>query len=99
MSKTVKDKIKGAALPERTILLCLRGDLDSQDRDLAKHASEVKLKGATSLEGSGVDALASQLDALRQQMTDESIELKLRAMTKRRWDELVAAHPNNQSWL
>ncbi len=93
MSKSLKEKIASAKLPERVVTLCLRGDLLARHAKLLVELSEARREADSSLAGGNAHEVLEQLEALRLEMLEDSIELRLRAMPSRSWDELIRAHP------
>lgn len=91
----IKAAIKGAQLPERTVPICLRGDLSAQIEDLeARHAEALAMAGNSLAGGPEAPAdLAEQLAKLREQAAEHIYQFRIRALPRRRWDTLVAAHP------
>lgn len=89
---TFKQKLKAARLPERSIPVCLRGDLtadfEAAERDL-KAAQESK---SDSLED-GVGPILDRIDALREEMREHTEEFRLRAMTGPAFHALKAEFP------
>lgn len=90
---TFKEKLKAARLPERSISVCLRGDLtadfEAAERDL-KAAQE---SSVDSKEGVGVGSIIERIDALREEMREHTEEFRLRAMPQPAFRALVGAHP------
>jgi len=83
-----------ARLPERTVDVCLRGDLQADFEDLTKALSEAKGAPRTSLaDGGQVASITEQIVALREQMAAATVTLRLRAMPRRDWAKMVAEHP------
>lgn len=95
MSRSIKDKIKAAKLPERVVKLCLRGDLLSEHAKLTAEMVSARTTGEDSLAGpAGVDdTIVERMEALRAEMEEDAIDMHLRAMSGRRWDELMKLHP------
>lgn len=89
----IKERIKAARLPERTVQLCLRGDLQAEFEDLERQLEEALRVPADALEGDASVPLAERIEALRQQMLDETVTFRLRAMTRSAWRAFVAEHP------
>ena len=91
----VKELIRSAKLPEATVPLCLRADLVAEyertERDLA---AAVKAAG-DSLAGPGgqARALEERLAALREEMTDSTLTVTLRALPSPRYRALMDEHP------
>jgi len=95
---TIKDKIKAASLPERTVSVCLNGALvgefEAADRQLQE---ALRRPGSDSLDGgSDTRELAQRTEDLRQRMLDGSVDLRLRAMGRTRWRKFIASHPPRQ---
>lgn len=89
------DALLGAArLPESTVPLCLRGDLQAEWETLERQLAEAKQRGDRRLVGSPEEAaLARQLRDLEAQMQDSTITLRLRALPRREFMKLVEKHP------
>lgn len=99
--KDFRAMLKGARLAERTVHICLRGDLvadfEAVDAELAAAAN----KPATSLAGNGTGPLLERLDALEAEMRDNQYPFRLRALPRRKrpgddrpsWEELAKQHP------
>lgn len=93
---SIADKIKGARLPIRTVPICLETDLQDQFEELEQRLLEAQAADEQDKRlGSGakVRELAKQIEDVRQQMLDHVIDIKMQAVPKRRWTELVKAHP------
>lgn len=90
----VADLIRSARLPERTVPLCLRGDLAAEHEELCARLAEEQQKNLGSLAGNpGARALAEDITALEALMAEATIGFRLRALPRREWAELVAKHP------
>lgn len=93
----IKTLIGSARRAERSVQLCLRADLTAQMQDLQRQleAAEKQAAATDSLAGSGVDVrgLAEQIEAVRKEMLGHTATFTMRAVPRRRWTELVAAHP------
>ncbi len=86
--------LASAKLPESTVPLCLRGDLQAEWETLERALAEVKQRGDRRLAGSPEEAkLARQLRDLEAQMQDSTITLRLRALPRREFMKLVEKHP------
>lgn len=82
-----------ARLPERTVPICLRGDLAADHEQLERQLAQAEKTGATSLEGSGAGDLADRILAVEADMREHTYEFRLRALPRARWRALVAEHP------
>lgn len=92
------DELLDQAKPaERSVALCLRGDLVAQWEDLDRQRDEAEKQaryGADSLASGGqARQLAEQMAALREQMVDSTVTFTLRALPRPKYRALVAAHP------
>ena len=88
------DLIRSARLPERTVSLCLRGDLAAEHEVLCARLAEVKASASKSLAGNPEERqLAQDIKALEDLMAESTVTLRFRALPRRQWAELVAKHP------
>lgn len=88
--------IKGAAkLPEKTVPLCLRGDLQSEYEGLERELKHAKNANAGTLAGTSEDAKALEelMSGLREQMRENTHVFTLRGLPKKKYSDLVAKHP------
>lgn len=89
---TVKDILKKAKLREATEDVCLRGDLagqyDGLEKALAQLPKSNKLGGDPARQ-----RIAAEMERLRAEMQDGTVEFKLRALGDTPYQELVDAHP------
>lgn len=82
-----------AKLPERTVMICLRGDL-AADHEAAERELELAEKqGSDSLAGTGAGAIVDRIEALEQEMREHTYEFRLRALPKPAWRKLCGEHP------
>lgn len=85
----IKALIATAKRPARTVEVCLRGDLvadiETAMRDLAM-AQEFK-------DEAELDRLAQLIMALKEEMSDSVIQVRLEAMKRDKWLEMIAMHP------
>lgn len=90
----IDDLLAQAKPAERTIRLCLRGDLQAAweqlDHDRAKAQAEDR---SDSLAGSPATAIARQMQDLAEQMEAATVTFRLRALPRKAYQALVAAHP------
>lgn len=92
----VKALIRGSRRPERTVPLCLRGDLVAVHEGLERDLAEVIVGPQDDrLTGANVKAkrIGAQIEKLEKQMRDSTLVLRLRALSPSRWAELTAEHP------
>lgn len=88
------DLILAAKLPERTVPLCLRGDLVAEHEELCARLAAAERQPANSLAGNPeVQPLAAAIRTLEEQMAGHVVQFRLRALPRRQWAGLVAKHP------
>lgn len=86
--------IRAAKLPERTVSLCLRGDLVAEHEELCARLDAAERKPKDSLAGNPEPAeLSKQIIALQELMAESTVPFRLRALPRRQWAGLVAKHP------
>jgi hypothetical protein len=91
--KNFKTMLAGAKLAEKSVPICLRGDLVA-DHEAAERELEVaQKKPADSLDGNGVGALVDRIEALEAEMREHTYDFRLRAMPKPDFRAVVAAYP------
>ncbi|MFE7869767.1 hypothetical protein ACFUYE_05380 [Micromonospora humida] len=95
---TIKDKIRAAGRPEKTVPVCLSGALAAEFEAAERQLQEALRRPATdSLDGGGeTRELAEQIEDLRQQMVEGTVEFRLRAMGRKRWRAFIGEHPPRQ---
>lgn len=92
--KNFKQMLGDAKLPERTVPICLRGDLVAEFEEAERELDRLRRGREDSLDaGSEIGVLADQIEALREQMRSETYTFRLRALPRRDFRALVAAHP------
>lgn len=93
--KSIKDRLKAAKLPERSLQVCLRGDLAAEFDDLERQLQEARETTGRKRVGSKSDAqqIVEKMDALREQMAEEMLDIKVRALPRREWLELTKKYP------
>lgn len=95
MDVTEFDKILASArMPEKTIPLCMRGDLQAEWEKLDAELNAEKPQETATLAGPPPNIeLAQRIEALQEEMRESLIVLRLRAMSRDPWFALTAAHP------
>jgi hypothetical protein len=93
--KDVKAMLKAAKLPEDSVPICLRGDLQAQfeqaERELAE--AEARRKANDSLAGDGSREIAERIESLREQMHENTVDFVFRALHRHAWKALRDRHP------
>lgn len=82
---------KKASLATRVVSLCLAGELVEQISILERQLAE--LRPATSLDGTGRQQLIAQIEELREQMRESTVDFHLMAMGARAWGRFYATKP------
>lgn len=94
MSKDISEILASAKLPEDTVEICLRADLVAEHERLDRELQERLEQPLQKLGGDPRRAeLAAQIVAIEEQMRESTITIRLRAIPKRRWRQLVMEHP------
>lgn len=95
--KQVREMIQKAHLPEKTVHLCLRGDLQGELDDLQYQLQQVAKTPRESLSDDGGAAetreILDRMEQLRDEMESAKIPVKLRALERPKWMKLLAKHP------
>ncbi|WP_372672971.1 hypothetical protein [Amycolatopsis kentuckyensis] len=93
-SKDLKALIASAKLPEKTVPLCVRGDLQAEWEDADRQLIAVKSQKSNTLAGNPEETrLAERVKQLEKEMAESTIILRFRALKRTAWLELLAAHP------
>lgn len=88
------DWLADAKPAERTVPLCLRGDLVAKFEELERQLEQARKNAGDSLAGGGaVVSISQQIEQLRETMQAATRTFRLRALPRKRWRQLVAAHP------
>lgn len=82
-----------ARLPEKTVPICLRGDLTAEWERLDRQLEEVRAKPSDSMAGTGEGEIIEAMEALREQMKEHTYDVVMRARPMREWRALAAKHP------
>ncbi len=90
---SIKQLLQQAKLPETTVRICLRGDLQAQFEQAERELAEAQRQGGDSLAGNGERVIAERIEALRREMVHFTAVFRLRAMPQPAWKRLCAAHP------
>jgi hypothetical protein len=97
----VKALIAAAQLPEREVPVCLRADLfarmEGLSRQLAEAESRRELANESLASVSPSRELATQLDALRQEMLEHTLTFHLRALPRRKFRAMGLEFPPRPS--
>jgi hypothetical protein len=93
MPKDITELLGQARLPERSVEICLRGDLVAELEEIDRQYAQLPEGDGRLTSGAPRRRLAEQAAALREQMQDSTIVFRLRGLSRRTWDALVKQHP------
>lgn len=85
--------LDSAALPEKTVEVCLRGDLVAQVEDAERELRDVRTNAQTMADRGAARVLAERIQALREEMQSSSVVFRLRGLTRQGWTALLTEHP------
>ncbi|HET8717402.1 MAG TPA: hypothetical protein VFM50_06590, partial [Nocardioidaceae bacterium] len=91
--KSFKAMLAEAKLPERTVAICLRGDLVAQHEQAERDLETAQKAQTDSLAGSGAGAIVERIEALEAQMRDSTYPFLLRALPRHEFRTLMTGHP------
>lgn len=97
----IKDKLAKARLPERTVQICLNGDLIARHEEAERELEQAKRRPSDSLAGDGTAGVAERIEALETEMRESAETFVLRALPQKKsrhddrpsWRELLDRHP------
>jgi hypothetical protein len=90
--KNFKAMMAEARLPERTVPLCLRGDLVADFQALEVELDAARIAAGDSLD-SGAGEIVERMEAIQALMRESTYPVRLRALPGPRFRELHAKHP------
>ena len=82
-----------ARLPERTVEICMRGDLVADHEAAERELEKAEKRPGTSLAGNGAAEIAARIQALEAEMQDSVWEFRLRALPAPKYRAFKAEHP------
>lgn len=88
--------LAGARLPETSVSLCLRGDLDAQWRELERRLQSASRDVASLGQRSEASILAEQIRALEADMAANEVTFRMRADTAKKWSDFIDTKPTRQ---
>jgi hypothetical protein len=81
-----------ASLPEKTVELCLRGDLVARIEDLERDLRTALTNQHTMADRAKSRKVAEQIEAVRTEMHDSAVVFRFRGLNRRAWVDLLAEH-------
>jgi hypothetical protein len=91
--RNFKAMLAEAKLPERTVQICLRGDLVADHEAAERELEQAQRSATNSLAGNGAAAIAERIEALEAQMREHTYDFRLRALSRHDFRSLQVAHP------
>lgn len=88
-----KDLLAQAKMAEKSVLVCLRGDLVADHEAAERELEQAQKRPADSLAGNGSAAIIERIEALEAEMKANSYEFRFRALPKPAFRALVASYP------
>jgi len=85
--------LAGAKLPERTVEICLRGDLVADHQAAERELEKAKKRPGNSLAGNGTAEIAERIQALEAEMQGSVAEFRLRALPAPKFRAFKAEYP------
>lgn len=89
----IEDILASAKLPERTVQICLRGDLQAEFEDLERQLTAAQASDEDTL-GGGAKAreVADLIEVVREQMTEHTTVFRFMGLSARAYSDLLAQH-------
>jgi hypothetical protein len=91
--KNFKAMLAEAKLPERTVEICLRGDLIAEHQQAERDLERAKKAGGNSLAGDGSGEIAERIQALEAEMQESIYPFRLRGLPGPDFRAFKAEHP------
>jgi hypothetical protein len=91
--RSFKAMLADAKLPERTVQICLRGDLVAEHEAAERELGSAQRAAADSLAGNGAAEIAERIEALEAEMREHTYEFRLRALPRHEFRALMSEHP------
>lgn len=91
--KNFKTMLAGAKLPERTVEICLRGDLVAEHQQAERELERAEKAAGNSLAGNGVAELVERIQALEAEMQESVYTFRLRGLPAPEFRAFKNAHP------
>lgn len=99
---TVEEIIAKARPSERTVPVCVRGDLNARFEELDRQLKEAREseRGDVALGDAGrARGIAEEMESIREEMRAAQVTFRLRALPPTRWVELRAEHMDDSGRL
>lgn len=92
---SIKDRLAAAKLPERSLQVCLRGDLRAEFDALELQLRDARQSSGRKRMSERPEAaqIAEKMATLQDEMADAMLDLTVRALPRREWQRLYREHP------
>jgi hypothetical protein len=91
--KNFKAMIAEAKPSERSVPVCLRGDLIADHQAAVRELERLENEPSDSLAGSGTGELAERIRALEAEMLESSIDFRIRGLPRAKFRALISEYP------
>lgn len=102
-SKSTKELLKAAKLPERSVEICTRGDLVADievlERELAALLEDRATNGRVATSAKPRLDKADEIQAKRAEMAESTITFRVRALAPKKWRALTTKYQNKDGGL
>lgn len=94
MTSSFADIKASARLPQKTVPICVRGDLQAEYEDLERQLKQAEAAAYRTLAGATEEAatIKELMAGLREQMRENTHVFTLQALPKKKWSDLIAQH-------
>lgn len=94
-SKSFKDRLAAAKLPERTVPICFRADLMAEHEELERQLQQARQSTIPRMLAEMPEEMriAEQITALEARMAEETEVFRVRALPRHEWNALTDKYP------
>lgn len=91
--KSFTELLGTAKLPERTVEICLRGDLNAELAAADEALTKAQEQALNSLAGGDTGPLLERIEALQAEMAENTYAFRLRGLPRPKFRAILADHP------
>lgn len=92
-SQDLDTQLDEASLPEKTVEVCLRGDLVAQVEDLERELRDLRTNTETMADQGRARKVAERIEAARAEMSAKAIVFRFRGLDRHGWAQLLTDCP------
>lgn len=89
----LRQRMQQAQRAERSVDICLRGDLQAEWESLERELRDLSQRGRESLADDGGRSIVDRMHAIEDEMRDSTVTLRFRALPRREWFKMLTEHP------